>query len=318
MNGSSNTIEPACTKMLSVIIVNYNTRDLLRRCLAALCSRNLPFPVETIVIDNASSDGSVAMVRSEFPAVRVVESDENRGFAWANNRGAEVATGDTILLLNSDTEVLGDALMKLVCFLDSHPDVAVVSGRLVYPDLSDQGVARTFPTPYNALFGRTTFLSRLFPRNRHVKEYLVSRAHQSDEPFEIDWVSGACLMVRANVMEEVGFLDEGFFMYWEDADFCFRIKSAGWRVFCVPEAQVIHHEGKSKERKSSNRLIVEFNKSAYRYYRKHHVRSRFQPMNLVALLGLSARTVVLLALNAIRGGDKRLGGEKTIASSADS
>jgi hypothetical protein len=304
-------------KLLSVIIVNYNTRDLLRRCLAALSGREHPFPLETIVVDNASGDGSAAMVRSEFPDVRVVEGDQNGGFSWANNRGAEIATGDYILLLNSDTEVLDDALTKLVSFLDSHLDVAVVSGRLVYPDLSDQGVARAFPTPFNAVFGRTTLLARLFPNNRHSKEYIVSRAHHSDEPFEVDWVSGACLMVRSEVIEEVGFLDEGFFMYWEDADFCFRIKRAGWRVFCVPEARVIHHEGKSRRKKSSNRLIVEFNKSAYRYYRKHHVRSPFQPMNLVALLGLSLRTVVLLALNAVSDGDDRRSGENTVATSSD-
>jgi len=303
--------------MLSIIIVSYNTKKLLYQCLSSLFAREYPIPIETIVVDNDSQDGSAAMVRETFTKVRLIENKENVGFSRANNMGLEIARGDYILLLNSDTKVLGDALTNLVTFLDMHPDVAVVSGRIVYPDFSDQGVARTFPTPLNAFFGRTTLLNRLFPNNRFSRKYLLSRMHTSNTPFEVDWVSGACLMVRKKVLEEVGLLDEKFFMYWEDADLCFRIKHKGWRIFCTPEAKVIHYEGKSTNRKSSNRLIIEFNKSAYRFYRKHYLRSSFEIMNFVAIFGLAFRALVMIGINMIREKEGSHNGKDAVAGSID-
>jgi GT2 family glycosyltransferase len=240
------------------------------------------------------------MVEEEFPQIHLIVSRENKGFARANNIGLRAATGEYVLLLNSDTRVLGDALEILIDFLDNHGEAAVVSARVVYPDMSDQGVARTFPTPLNAFFGRRSILTRLFPNNGYAKKYMISRSHMLKEPFEVDWVSGACLMVRRSVIEEVGFLDEQFFMYWEDADLCYRIKQKGWKVVCVPDAVVIHYEGKSAQRKQSNGLIMEFNKSAYRYYRKHHVKSFFEFMNIMAICGLTLRTIVLLASSKLK------------------
>jgi GT2 family glycosyltransferase len=304
--------------MLSIIIVNYNTKDMLQQCLFALYYGPRSIPFETILVDNGSRDGSTSMVRKDFPEVHIIENKENVGFASANNLGLGIARGDYILLLNSDTRVIGDALVKLVSFLDHHPNVGVVSGRLVYPDFSDQGVARTFPKPFNALFGRTTLLNRLFPNNRYSRKYLVSRQQKSDKPFEVDWVSGACLLVRKRVIDEVGFLDQKFFMYWEDADLCFRIKQKGWKVFCVPEALIIHYEGKSSHSRKSSRLIIEFNKSVYHYYRKHHIRHVFDFMNFVAILGLSLRTLLLLGMNMIRSNDNRHTSKDVPASSVNS
>jgi len=286
---------------LSITIVNYNTKNYLRQCLLSLYRKKNPFHWETIVVDNHSQDGSLRMVREEFPQVRLIENSTNLGFARANNIGFGVARGEYILLLNSDTKVMGDALEKLVSFLDSHYLAGVATARLVYPDFSDQGVARTFPTPINALFGRRSLLTKLFPNNKYSRRYLVSHRHLSREPFEVDWASGACLMVRRKVIEDVGPLDEKFFMYWEDADLCFRIKQKGWKVFCVPEAMIIHYEGKSGTKKASRHSIIEFNKSVYRYYRKHYIRSSFDIMNLVAVLGLSLRTLVLLGISVIKG-----------------
>jgi len=303
--------------MLSIIIVNYNTSQLLFQCLSAIYARNYPFLIEIILVDNGSHDNSVAMVREYFPDVCLIENNENLGFAKANNIGLAGARGNIILMLNSDTKILEDALPKLMAFLNTHPDVAVVSGRLVYPDFSDQGVARAFPTPINAFFGRTTLLNKIFPHNGFSKKYLVSRSHTSDEPFEVDWVSGACLMVKKSVLAQVGLLDEKFFMYWEDADFCFRLKQKGWKVFCVPEAKIIHYEGKSTRRKSSARLIIEFHKSVYRYYRKHYIKSVFEPMNAIAVSGLFLRTLVLLGVNIFKA--KNRGGERkrSVASPID-
>ena len=287
---------------LSIVIVNYNGKDFLRHCLTSLYGSKDLFHFETIVVDNGSQDGSPKMVKDEFPQVRLIQNLENLGFARANNIGIGAARGEYILLLNSDTTILGDALRELVSFLAAHRDVGVVTGRLVYPDFQDQGVARSFPTPMNALFGRRSILTRIFPNNKISKRYLMSRIHRSDDPFEVDWVSGACLMVKKGVLEEVGYLDERFWMYWEDADLCYRIKQKGWKIYCVPKAVVIHHEGKSTSKRASRRCIIEFNRNAYRYYRKHHIRSPFELKNVAALIGLLIRTFVLLGINVMKKG----------------
>jgi GT2 family glycosyltransferase len=290
---------------LSIIIVNYNTKDLLTQCLKSLYGPKHPFDFEVIVVDNGSQDSSVAMIQQDFKQVRLLQKRDNLGFAKANNLGLAIARGEYILLLNSDTIVLNDALEKLVTFLDQTPEVAVVTGRLVYPDFSDQKVARRFPTPLNALFGRTTFLTRLFPKNKYTQEYLLSARHNFKEPFEVDWVSGACLMVKRRVLEEVGLLDERFWMYWEDADLCWRIKQRGWKVYCIPRAIIIHYEGKSVSKKGKNRAILEFNKSAYYYYRKHFIKFPFSPLKFMAAIFFILRTLVLLGINSLKADVKQ-------------
>jgi N-acetylglucosaminyl-diphospho-decaprenol L-rhamnosyltransferase len=285
---------------LSVIIVSYNTKDLLRQCLVSLYERPRYLSWEVIVVDNHSQDGSAQMVQERFPQVRLLENKHNVGFARGTNLGMAAATGRYFLFLNSDTRVIGEALEKMVRFLEDHPKVAVAAPRLVYPDFSDQGVARTFPRPINAIFGRRSLLTRLFPRNSWARTYLVSREHHTQEPFEVDWVSGACLMVRKSAIEDVGPLDEGFWMYWEDADLCYRLKQQGWQVYCLPSAVVVHHESKSVAPKASSRSIIEFHKSVYRFYRKHYIKSPLEFMNILALVGLTARSLLLVGLQMVR------------------
>jgi len=289
---------------LSIIIVNYNTKGFLRELLNSLYETKCHFSFEIIVVDNNSQDGSSEMLHKDYPQVRVINNDKNVGFARANNLGIRLSKGEYILLLNPDTKIIDDSLQKLVSFLDAHAEAAVVAGRVVYPDLTDQGVARMFPTPMNAIFGRNSLFTRFFPHNKYSGRYLASRRHQSDEPFEVDWVSGACLMARKSVLEEVGLLDEGFFMYWEDADLCYRIKQKGWKIYCVPGAMVVHYEGKSGEA-STSRLIVQFNKSVYYYYRKHHIKHSFELINLLAIFGLTLRALVQLTANACKVTMKR-------------
>lgn len=284
---------------LSIILVSYNARQFLQTCLRTILVGAYPWPLEILVVDNASSDGSAELVQSRFPSVTLIPAGKNLGFAKANNLAFASAHGDYLLLLNTDTEVQGDALVRLVRFLDQHPEAGIVSGRLVYPDLRDQGVARTFPTPMNALFGRRSLLTRLFPNNRYARQYLLSRRHSTATPFEADWVSGACLLFRRRLLEQLGGLDERFWMYWEDADFCYRAKQGGWRVFCVPEAVVVHHEGRSSGGRGNWKTIVEFNRSAYRYYRKHYLKPR-HPATVLAAVFLSMRTVALLCARAVR------------------
>jgi GT2 family glycosyltransferase len=284
---------------LSIIIVSYNSRAVLEELLASLCGAERALDFEVIVVDNRSVDSTVDMMRRKYPAIHLICNDRNMGFASACNKGVECARGEYVLFLNPDTRIVDDALQKLVLCLDSHPKAGVVTGRLVYPDMTDQGVARTFPQPLNSIFGRHSILTRLFPNNRYSLTYLASRQHESRDLFEVDWVSGACLMVRKQILDDVGSFDGKFFMYWEDADLCYRIKERGWKVLCQPDAIVVHYEGKSSGGKTA-RTIVEFHRSVYRYYRKHHVRYTLGPKNLLALVGLTTRALVLLSANAVR------------------
>jgi GT2 family glycosyltransferase len=201
------------------------------------------------------------------------------------------------LLLNSDAEVLTGAIDALVEFLDRTPGAGVSAPLLLNSDLTDQGTARAFPSPANVLFGRKSPLTRLFPSNRWSRRYLVGRTHHGLEPFRVDWVSGACMMVRRAAFERAGLLDERFFMYWEDADWCRRIGREGFGVYCVPRAPVIHHEGGSSGRRPAH-LVWAFHRSVYRYYTKHDAPQAWNPLRVVAAVGLATRALSIVALNA--------------------
>jgi len=266
---------------LSVIIVSWNVRELLQRCLQALvpsskfqvpCSplNNLErgtWNLELIVVDNASSDGSAAMVRQHFPQVRLIANNSNLGFTHANNQGLAASQGRYVLLLNPDTEVVGDAVATLLAFLEAHPDVGVVGPQLRFPDGSIQPSRRRFPTLATA-FVESTVLQPLFAGSSLLRRYYV--ADQPDDVTQdVDWLVGACLLVRREAIEQAGPLDEGFFMYSEELDWCRRLKQAGWRIVYLPAAQVIHYEGKSSEQNLAARDI-RFHSSKVRYFRKHH------------------------------------------------
>jgi len=223
----------------------------------------------------------------------------NLGFARANNRALAVARGRHVLLLNSDAEVLPGALDSLVTFLDANPRVGVAAPRLLNSDLSDQGTARAFPTPAAAVFGRKSWLTRSFPHNRWSTRYLTGRTCTDQKPFRVDWVSGACMMVRREAIDRVGSLDEGFFMYWEDADWCRRINAAGYDVMCLPAARVIHHEGGSS-RGQPARLVWAFHRSVYHYYAKHDAPQPWNPLRALAVAGLTGRAAWIVAMNMRR------------------
>ena len=251
---------------LSVIIVSWNVRELLTRCLASLRAAGIG-SWEIIVVDNASSDGSAAMVRQHFPQVRLIANDSNLGFTHGNNQGLAASQGRYVLLLNPDTEVVGEAVATLLTFLDAHPDVGVVGPQLRYPDGSIQPSRRRFPTLATA-FVESTVLQPLFAGSRLLRRYYVAD-RPDDVTQDVDWLVGACLLVRREAIAQAGPLDEGFFMYAEELDWCRRIKQAGWRIVYLPAAQVIHYEGKSSEQNLAARDI-RFHSSKVRYFRQHH------------------------------------------------
>lgn len=252
---------------LSVIIVNWNVCDLLQRAIASVYAAWDGRPgLEIIVVDNASHDDSVAVLRETFPNVQVIANTENRGFTGGNNQGLAAATGDFLLLLNPDTEIVGDALPRMVEYLRTHPGVGMLGPQLLNPDGSVQSSRRRFPT-LPVLFLESTWLEKLAPRKSLCHYYAKEQPDNLVQ--DVDWITGAAMLTRREVVAQVGGMDEGFFMYSEELDWCRRIREVGWRVVYFPEARVVHHEGKSSEQVVPARHIY-FQSSKVRYARKYH------------------------------------------------
>jgi GT2 family glycosyltransferase len=284
---------------LSIIIVSWNVRDLLRQCLASVDASRGELALEVIVVDSASGDGSAEMVTNEFPWVILLPEEENVGFSRGNNLGIGQATGRYLLLLNPDTQVMAGALTQMVSFLDSEPSIGALGPQLLFPDGTVQSSRRRFPTLATGFF-ESTWIQSIAPRSVLRDYYVLDRP--DDAVSEVDWVMGACLLVRREAFEEVGPLDEGYFMYSEEMEWQRRIKDAGWKVVYFPQARVIHHEGKSSEQAVARRHIS-FQRSKLRYYQQYHGRGA-----CLALRGfLIASYSWQLGLEAIKGllGHKR-------------
>jgi len=268
---------------LSVIIVNWNVRELLRACLASVRSDVQTLQrcnVETLVVDNASNDGSLEMLQAEFPQVRVIANERNLGFTRGNNQGLAASRGRYVLFLNPDTEVVGDALATMVRYMDIHSAVGALGPQLRYPDGTVQPSRRRFPTLTTA-FLESTLLAQWWPGNPWARRYrLADRSDDLEQ--EVDWLVGACLLARREALEQVGGFDEGFFMYSEEMDLCRRMRSAGWCIVYLPTAQVIHHEGKSSQQVVPERHL-HFQTSKVRYFRKHHGRLKAELLRLFLL-----------------------------------
>jgi N-acetylglucosaminyl-diphospho-decaprenol L-rhamnosyltransferase len=252
---------------LSVIVVNWNVCELLQHCLASIECNQGNMSLEVIVVDNASSDDSVAMVEQEFPQVHLIASQENLGYSGGNNLGIKEAKGRHLLILNPDTEVVRDALQQMVAYLDGHPAVGAVGPQLLYPDGSVQSSRRRFPRLATAFFDGTPFSIRWFPNNKFEQAYYMTDS--SDEEIQsVDWLTGAALMIRRETWQEVGPLDEQFFIYFEEVDWCHRCRDAGWEIHYLPLAQVVHHEQRSSDQVSTTSWIHACRSRAL-YFRKY-------------------------------------------------
>ena len=272
---------------LSVIIVNWNVRDLLRACLTSLYASpgliwidptgvaldgpddrsGSAFTAEVIVVDNASTDGSAGMVARAFPWVRLVANRDNRGFSGGNNQGIARSRGHHLFFLNPDTEVVGDALRTMLAYMADHPAVGALGPQLRYGDGRLQSSCRRFPSFATALF-ESTPLAWHWPENPWAQQYHM--AEDSGEPVPaVDWLVGAAILTRRAVLDQIGGFDEGYFMYSEELDWCRRVALAGWPIVYLPTAQVIHYEGKSSEQVVAARHI-RFQTSKIRYFRKYH------------------------------------------------
>ncbi|MBM2826348.1 MAG: hypothetical protein HW403_412 [Dehalococcoidia bacterium] len=255
---------------LSVIIVNWNVEEYLRRCLSSLWAEKQRKPglaMEVVVIDNASKDNSCAMVVEEFRWVRLISNEENRGFTAACNQGIAVSQGRYILLLNPDTEVMENSLSMMVEYMGRHRDVAALGPKLLNPDGTVQSSRRRFPSMATALV-ESTPLQRWLSKLPMLSKFYC-KDMSDDEVQDVDWLVGACLMMRQEILTEVGPLDERFFMYSEEMDWCYRAKAVGWRVVYIPSAKVVHHYGRSSAQDMLRRNIY-FNESKWKFFAKHH------------------------------------------------
>lgn len=251
----------------SVVIVSWNARRYLEECLASLYETTAPTPPEVIVVDNASTDGSPDMVEKQFPQVTLIRCRENLGFAKANNIGISESTRKYVALVNSDVKLLGRCLDTLVDFMDQHPEAGLVGPRVLNTDLTTQSNCRRFPSPWNN-FCSATGLARLLGRHRLFSgEQMFDFGHDRTRP--VDVLAGCFWVMRRETTETVGLLDEGFYIYAEDLDWCRRCWNAGWQVVFCPDAQAIHHRGGSSVN-DPVRFAVEQYRALLRYWRKHH------------------------------------------------
>jgi GT2 family glycosyltransferase len=277
---------------LGIVIVNWNTRDLLRECLKSLEAGDASVQRRVIVVDNASGDGSLAMMRAEFPSVEVIANPTNGGFSQANNLGLKAfgfggAASDNLpryaLLLNPDTIVPPDGLRRMLDRMDADPRLGIAGPRLVMPDGKlDLACRRSFPTPEVSLW-RMTGLSKLFPKSKLFGRYNMTYLDEHLET-EVDCVVGAFMMVRREAIQQAGLLDETFWMYGEDIDWAFRIKQAGWKVLYYPRVTVLHVKRAASRQNPRTRL--EFQRASLIFYRKHYAATTPRLLHLAVLLGL--------------------------------
>jgi GT2 family glycosyltransferase len=256
------------TPDLSICIPTLEAKTLLRECLRSIYANTRALAFEIIVVDNASQDGTVEMLQTEFPGVRVIVNDHNAGFSKPTNQALRISQGRYALLLNNDAVVLPDALDRLVAFADAHPAIGICGPKVLNRDGTLQKQCRrSFATPWD-LFCYFSGLATLFPKSRLFARYLVTYEGE-DQTHAVDAVSGSCMLIRRAGLDQIGWLDERFFAYQEDADYCFRAKKAGWQVYYYPAAHIIHYASHDGSRINPYRSIFEWHRSYFIYYRKN-------------------------------------------------
>ncbi len=252
---------------LSIVIVNYNVKSYLEQALSSIQTALKNIPSEIFVVDNASSDGSVQMVKKHFPSVYLIENKDNPGFAKANNQAIQKATGEYICLINPDTLVREDTFSKCLEYMDEHPDTGMAGCKILNADGTLQlACRRSFPTPWVALT-KVTGLSTLFPKSRLFARYNLTYL-DPDKTSEVEAISGSFMFARKKTIDEIGHLDENFFMYGEDLDWCYRIQKAGWKIVYLPSTQIIHYKGRSTFEASFDQLNV-FYRAMQLFVQKH-------------------------------------------------
>jgi len=251
---------------VTIVIVNWNTRDILRHCLRTIYEQTRGIEFEVIVVDNASIDGSAEMVRQDFPQAILQVNRTNAGYAAANNQGMKASRGRYILVLNSDTLILDRAIEKMVDFADAHPQAGVLGCRVRNPDGTLQPTCFMFPSALNSLLS-ALYLNKLFPHSRFFSREVMTWWDRGDVR-EVEVVTGCFMLVRREALDEVGWMDERFFMYAEETDWCYRFRKAGWQVLFAPVAEIVHLGGQSTAKRSAE-MLVQLRLSILKFVRKN-------------------------------------------------
>lgn len=280
---------------LSVVIVNYQTFELTKNTINSILEYDYPFSYEIFVVDNASGDDSLARLKDYFKdKVKFIASKENNGFAAGNNQALRQANGKYQLLLNSDTIVWENTLENIYDYMEKHEDVGACGCRVVLENGNlDKACKRSFPNVKNSFI-------RLFhiPTNSKDDNYNLTSL-PDDEVYEIDCLTGAFMFMRKDALDQIGFLDETFFMYGEDIDLCYRIKHGGWKIIYYGKSKITHLKGASSKKQKS-KLIYEFYRAMYIYYKKHHAKESFFIVNWVVYLGIAILCLLKLFLNIFK------------------
>ncbi len=282
---------------VSIIVLNYNTCRLTMDCLRSVYDSVTNFFYEIILIDNNSRDDSVERISREFPGVMLIANSENVGFARANNQGMEVASGRYVLLLNSDTVVRKDTLETMISFMDNRPDLGASGCKVILPDGSlDKACKRGFPTP-SASFYYAFGFSKLFPDKPRFNGYQLGYL-DPDQDYPVDCLVGAFMLLRRKTIDQVGGLDEDFFMYGEDLDWCFRIKEAGWGIYYYPQTSIVHLKGGSARRRPF-KIVYEFHRAMILFHRKHYSKRYNSMINGAVYAGVGVKFLLSLVRNAL-------------------
>lgn len=287
---------------LSIVIVNYNTYDLTKQTINSVIQKKHPFEYEILLVDNASSDGSIEMLQEEFDAViskgilQVFVNKSNLGFAKANNIGMKKAKGEYILLLNSDTVVTENCLEKCINYIEQDSGIGALGCKVVLADGSlDHACKRGFPTPKASLY----YLLKLYKKDPiKYGQYDALHLHE-DEIGEVDCLMGAFMLMPKAVLENTGLLDEDFFMYGEDIDLCYRIKEAGYKILYYPKAQIIHYKGGSSK-KRRHKVIYDFHNAMWIFYKKHYYKKYSFPINCLVYIGIWSKYLLEIFKNALK------------------
>jgi len=284
---------------ISICIVSFHARNLLRECLRSIYGTVDSLSFEIIVVDNHSEDGTLEMLKNEFPDVRLLVNDHNTGYTRPNNQAIRESGGRYIVLLNPDTLVKPNAIAELFGFLETHPQVGIVGPKVLNRDGTLQKQCRRSEArPWDS-FCYFSGLSRLFPHDRRFAGYLMTYLDEN-LTHEAEAVSGSCMMIRRQVIEQIGYQDENFFAYQEDTDYCRRARLADWKVFYDPSAQIIHYGGEGGSNVQPFRSIIEWHRSYYLYYRKHFAKDYLFVFNAIYYFGMLVKLGLSLFVNLFR------------------
>lgn len=287
---------------VSVVIVNWNTRDILGDCLRTIYEQTRSVDFEVIVVDNASQDGSPEMVRSDYPQAMLLANGTNVGYAAANNQGIKTARGRYVLVLNSDTLILDGAIDSMVEFADAHSRAGVLGCRVCNPDGTLQPTCFMFPSAFNS-FLSAFYLNKLFPHSRLFGREAMSWWDRNDVR-EVQVVTGCFMLIRREALDEVGLMDERFFMYAEETDWCYRFGKAGWQVMFTPVAEIVHLGGQSTAKRSEE-MLVQLRLSILKFVRKNQGRAAGAVVCLNTILFLALRIPVWAAIRVLVPGKRK-------------